>query len=58
MGDSQLYICKLLFVGLSEDLEKVIFPWSHLHKMSQIKKETEAEKVAGGYFSVAVINTC
>lgn len=48
--------CKLLLVELSEELEKVISPWSHLNEMRQIKeKEMETEKVAGGYFLVAVV---
>lgn len=60
MGDSRLCIFKLLLVGWSEDLEKVIFPWSHLDVMKQIKKKEkgmEAEKVVCGYFLVALINT-
>lgn len=56
MGDSRLCICKLLLVELSEELEKVISPWLHLNEMRQIKeKEMETEKVAGGYFLVAVV---
>lgn len=59
LGDSRLCICKPLLLGLSEDLQKSISPRSHQDEMRQIKeKEIEAEKVTGGYFLVAVINTC